>query len=80
MQSAKPEDAAARRDESQPAVGEHRPLPTPFEMNYGRAAGGTPAQVGTDFQTVLEHIPLHGTDAMQMLLGAVHGRTLTLRE
>lgn len=63
MQSAKPEDAAVRRDESQPAVGEHRPLPTPFEMSNGRAAGVTPAQVGTEFQTALEHISLHGTDA-----------------
>lgn len=80
MQGAKPEVAAVRRDESQPAVEESRPLPTPSETSNGRAVGITPAQVGPDFQTALEHIALHGRDAMQMLLGAVHGGVLAFRE
>ena len=77
MQGAKPEVATVRQDASQPAVGESRPLPTPSETRNGRAVGLTPAQVGPDFQTAFEHIALHGRDAMQMLLGAVHGSVLT---
>ncbi len=78
MQSAKPEDTAARQDDSQPAVSRMVPLPDPSEIRKGRAAGTTPAQVGTDFQTAFEHILLHGTDTMQMLLGAAHEMVLIL--